>query len=137
MKPMNAEHDDLERQGRLFNERVGPLYTVESVARLLNRTEQEVRADIRDRVLLAIRLADGVTALPARQFDEYGLSLPGLPEVSAALDPGGTDALSVAILLFAVSDHWDGGTAAEFMRAGRLGEVVSAAERIHRALTGP
>lgn len=134
---MNADDDDVERQGRLFKEKVGPLYTVDSVARLLNRTEQEVRADIRDRVLLAIQLADSVTAIPARQFDENGLPLPGLPEVAATLDPKGTDPLSVALLLFSRSDYWGGATTAEVMRAGRLDEVVTAAERIHRSLNGP
>lgn len=134
--PMNSDDVDRERNGSLFNERVGPLYTVDSVARLLNCTEQEVRADIRDRILLAIELADGVTGLPARQFDENGLPLPGLPEVSATLDPNGTDPLAVALLLFTASDHWDGGTAAELMRAGRLDQVVSAADRVHRSFTG-
>lgn len=134
---MNADEEDLDRQASLFNEHIGPIYSVDSVARLLNRTEDEVRADIRDRILLAIQLADGVTALPARQFDETGSPLPGLPEVSATLDPKGTDPLAVALLLFTASDYWDGGTAAEFMRAGRLDEVVSVAERIHRSFVGP
>lgn len=136
-KRMNADDADPGRSGRLFNERVGPLYTVDSAARLLNRSEQEVRADVRDRILLAIELADGVMALPARQFDENGLPLPGLPEVSATLDPKGTDPLAVALFLFTASEHWDGGTAAEFMRAGRQEEVVSSAARIHRSLVGP
>lgn len=135
--PMNTDDADRERQARLFRERVGPIYTVDSVARLLNCTEEEVRTGIRNRTLLAIQLADGVTALPARQFDENGLPLPGLRELSTTLDPKGTDPLAVALILFTKSDYWDGATTAEVMRAGRLDEVVSAAERIHRSLTGP
>ena len=104
---------------------------------LLNCTEKEVLAGIRDRTLLAIQLADGVTALPARQFDDNGLPLPGLRELSTALDPEGTNPLSVALILFTKSDYWDGATTAEVMRAGRIDEVVSVAERIHRSLTGP
>lgn len=135
--PMNSDDVDREHKGGLFKERIGPLYTVASTARLLNRTEVEVRADIRHRILLAIELADRVLALPERQFDENRLPLPGLPEVSAALDPEGTDPLAIALLLFTTADHWGGGTAAEFMRAGRLEEVVSAADRVHRSLTVP
>ena len=135
--PRSADQEGLERQSRLFNERVGPLYSVESVARLLNRTEQEVQDDIRDRILLAIQLADGVTALPARQFDEAGLPLPGLRELSTTLDPKGTDPLSVALILFTRSDYWGGATTSDVMRAGRVDEVVSVAERIRRSFTGP
>jgi hypothetical protein len=134
---MSADDDDPERQIRLFRERVGPIYSVDSVARLLDCTEEEVRAGIRDRILLAIQLADGVTALPARQFDEAGSPLPGLRELSTTLDPEGTDPLSVALLLFTRSEYWGGGTTAEVMRAGRVSEVVSVAERIHRSHTGP
>lgn len=137
VKGMSADEDDHERRTRLFRERVGPIYSVCSVARMLNCTEEDVQADIRGRILLAIRLADGVTALPARQFDDNGLPLPGLRELSTALDPEGTNPLSVALILFTKSDYWDGATTAEVMRAGRIDEVVSVAERIHRSLTGP
>lgn len=134
---MSADDEDLERRARVFNEHIGPIYSVDSVARRLNRTEEDVRADIRDRILLAIELADGVIALPARQFDENGLPLPGLRELSTTLDPRGTDLLSVALLLFTRSDYWGGATTAEVMRAGRVDEVVAVAERIHRSLAGP
>lgn len=137
VKRMSVDDDDQKRQIRLFRERVGPIYSVDSVARLLNCTEEEVLAGVRDRILLAIQLADGVTALPARQFDDAGLPLPGLRELSNTLDPEGTNPVSVALILFTKSDYWGGATTAEVMRAGRIDEVVAVAERIHRSLTGP
>jgi hypothetical protein len=120
-----------------FNERFGPFYSVESTARLLKCTEQEVRAAIRDRTLLAIRFADGVTGLPTRQFDEDVHPLPGLQQLAVILDPMGNDPLAGALVVFTPSEFWGGGTAAEWMRDGRLEEALAAARRARRSLDAP
>lgn len=135
--PVSADDQAQHLQGGLFTEHVGRLHTVDSAARLLGITEPEVRAGIQDRTLLAIELADGVIALPADQFGEDGLPLPGLRELSKALDPKGSDPLSIALILFHKSEYWDGATSAELMRSGRIDEVVAAAKRAHRSLDAP
>lgn len=110
-----------------FHERLGPFYTVEGVAKWRHCDEEEVRRDIDQRVLLGIVLGDGVIALPARQFNDSGDPLPGLASLFEVV--GHCDPVGVALILFTRSEPFDGQTAAEWLREGRVGEVLDIVRR--------
>lgn len=108
-----------------FNERLGPFYTVEGVARWRHSDEEEVRRDIDRGVLL--ESADGAIALPARQLSAAGDPLPGLASLVEVV--GSCSPVGFALILFTRSEPFDGRTAAEWLREGRVAEVLDIARR--------
>ena len=115
-----------------FNERFGPFYTVTSVAAWRKCDEAEVLRDIDSGALLAFEFTDGVTALPARQFNEAAEALPGLPAVTRALDD--QDPVAIALFLFTAAEAFSGRTGADWLREGRLTDVLDVAEKTFRSL---
>lgn len=114
-----------------FQERFGPFYTVASVAAWRKCDEAEVLRDIDRGALLAFVFTDGVTGLPARQFNEAAEALPGLPAVTRALDD--QDPIAIALFLFTAAEAFDGRTGADWLWDGRLTDVLDVAEKTYRS----
>lgn len=113
---------------------IGPVYSLEGVARWLGLPVDDVTDLVDRRELLAFRFSDGPLGFPALQFGPAGELLPGLADVCRILDPEGDSPLTVALALGNPSEVFGGLTGAEMLRAGETQTVFDAVERAARAL---
>ena len=117
---------------KLWDELVGPFYDITSICRSLDVSPEIVRRMVERGELLGLPLEGGEIIFPSRQFGERVELLPGLPEVLAAMcasqDPWG----SALWLLQPSPIEFDGLTAVEMMRAGRLEPVLAIARELGR-----
>jgi hypothetical protein len=104
----------------------------ESTASLRHCSEAEIQRDIERGDILALTLADGVVAIPARQFDDAGRALPGLALV--AREVGRDDPLMVALFLLTPSMVFERRTGADWLRDDRVEDVLAIARRAFRPL---
>jgi len=104
------------------NDRIGPFYRGEQVARLLGVTRQAVHERAKKENLLALRTADDAWVYPTFQFDGRRI-VAGLPAVLAALK--GADRWAVAAWLVSPTAALGGKTPLEVVRASREPQAVS------------
>jgi hypothetical protein len=120
------------RGDKLWDELVGPFYDITSICRSLDVSPEVVRRMVEGGELLGLPLDGGEFIFPSRQFGERVGLVPGLPEVLGAMRAS-LDPWESALWLFQPSPiEFDGLTAVEMMRAGRVEPVLAIAQELGR-----
>lgn len=109
---------------------LGPVYRQSDVARLLGKSKQAVSADGK---LLKLEMRNGDVGYPVFQFDGRQV-LTGVRDVVEVLAPAVATPWTTASWLTSAQPELDGDSPLAALRAGRVGDVVSAARRFARAL---
>lgn len=112
------------------DERIGPFYRADGVARWMGITLQAFNELVREHRLLALTSSSGTLVFPTFQFGPTGELLPHLADLLQFLDPDGRDPLGSALWLNRPAERFSGLTPAEKLRAGGALEVLAAARQI-------
>jgi len=128
----DAGAEPARKGDRVWDELVGPFYGITSICRSLDVSPEIVRRMVERGELLGLPLEGGEIIFPSRQFGERVELVPGLPGVlsamRASLDPWG----SALWLLQPSPIEFNGLTAVEMMRAGRVKPVLAIAQELGR-----
>lgn len=110
------------------NERIGPFYRGEQVAKLLHISRQAVHERAKTGSLLALRTADDLWVYPTFQFKGRGI-IPGLQEVLAEFRQAQPDRWAVAAWLVSPTAALNGLSPLETLRSTRkLAAVIGLAQ---------
>ncbi|GAB3607089.1 hypothetical protein GCM10027413_24980 [Conyzicola nivalis] len=134
----HREGDSRQLSFAFWDRKIGPFLDAVGVLNVAALSGEELRVCEEFGDILALPTVGHLDVLyPAFQFGARGELLPGLREVSGALESGAVDSWDIALWLTTVRKSYGGKCAVDLIRAGRTDEVVATALRDGRKPAGP
>lgn len=108
---------------------IGPFYDARGVQDVTRLTEPALDATVAAGDILSVSTTDGTELFPVFQFSERGELLPALAQVIRLLTPVTDDLWDIALWLNTRSRDFEGNTAAQILRSGKITRVLHIATR--------